>query len=249
MKIRHCSLVGTLLLLLAAVVPWATGFQLLPAMTRWLDVGERPQPADYVMVLTGDENTRPFAAAALIESGFAQRALVAGSAGQDDGAILPRTDDVVRQVLLKRGVPETDITVLPGAAATTYDEARALAAFLCNHDNARVIVLTSDFHTRRSRWTFARALADRAGQVSIVSAPVDEFEPERWWRNETGFATIVAEYLKLGFYLTYYSHLGTWLAACSSLTLIAVWARRRQTKPSPCAGEPQGKLTPLQRDG
>ena len=38
-------------------------------MASWLDVGQQPRQADYVMVLNGGENTRPFAAAALVGAG------------------------------------------------------------------------------------------------------------------------------------------------------------------------------------
>lgn len=37
---------------------YATRGLTLPLVARWLDVGETPRRADYVMVLTGDENTR-----------------------------------------------------------------------------------------------------------------------------------------------------------------------------------------------
>ena len=43
---------------------------ILPAVASWLDVGEPPQPADAIMLLTGDAETRPFAAAALWKAGW-----------------------------------------------------------------------------------------------------------------------------------------------------------------------------------
>ena len=122
-------------LLLAAVVLatcWATHPRLLRAAASWLDVGERPRKADYVMVLNGGEDSRPFAAAALVKAHWARRALVAETAPSPEviDGIVPPYHEINRRVLLKRGVPAADVTILPGAAATTYDEAVALAAFL-----------------------------------------------------------------------------------------------------------------------
>ena len=146
----------------------------------------RPRPADYVMVLNGGEETRPFAAAALVKAGFARHVLVAATAVSPNvkDRIIPPYHEINHQVLLKRGIPERDITILPGAAATTFDEAAALAAFLAERPHARVLVVTSDYHSRRSRWIFARTLADRAEQVTFVSAPTDEFRMDCWWQDE-----------------------------------------------------------------
>lgn len=143
--------------------------------------------------------------------------------------IAPPYHEINRRVLLLRGVPAAAITILPGAAATTYDEAAALAAFLRRKPNAEVLVVTSDYHTRRSRWVFARVLRDRGWQVSFVSAPSDGFSIDRWWQSQVGLLAIVTEYLKLVFYAAAYGHLGYWLAACGVLWLTARWARRHQS--------------------
>src|SRR5437867_1821741 len=49
----------------------------LVAMARFLDVSEPAQPTDYVMVLGGDMQIRPFVAAALLNAGLARKAVVA----------------------------------------------------------------------------------------------------------------------------------------------------------------------------
>ena len=72
--------VGILLLLVAMGLLWATHRQLLVALARWTDVGARPQPADYVMILNGDEETRPFMAAALVKAGLAHHVLIGETA-------------------------------------------------------------------------------------------------------------------------------------------------------------------------
>jgi uncharacterized SAM-binding protein YcdF (DUF218 family) len=220
---------GTLLLAVALALLWAAHAPLLRAMARWLDVGEPPRPAEYVMVLNGCEDTRPLVAAALVGAGFARHALVAEVAPSPAADYaFPPCHEINRQVLLRRGVPESDITVLPAAALSTYDEAETLAAFLRDRPNSRVLVVTSDCHTRRSRWIFARTLAERADQLWFVSAPSDDFGVDDWWRAETGFITIVMEYLKFAFYVARYGHLGYWLAACGLLAVVAAWIRRRE---------------------
>ncbi len=216
---------------------WFAHPYLLRAMAQWFDVGERPQPTDYVMVQGGDETTRPFTAAALIKAGYARYAIAAKikQSPNVSARVLPPTHEIIRQSLIKCGVPERNILILPGEAATTFDEAAALAAFLENRPTARVLVITSDFHTRRSRWIFAGMLADRAGQVSFVSAPTDIFPLDRWWHYEEGFTTIANEYAKLAFYIVRYGRFAYWLAACGVLMLTIACVRRRNPILSPAA--------------
>jgi uncharacterized SAM-binding protein YcdF (DUF218 family) len=231
---------GLLLSAAAMVLLWTTHDRLLCAMARWLDVGEQPQHAEYAMVLNGDENTRPFVAAALVNAGLAKHVLVTEVIATPLVAdqIIPPYHEINRQVLLRRGVPADRISILPAQAATTFDEANALAAFLKDRPNASVLIVTNDCHTRRSRWAFARVLAGGIGRVSFVSAPTDQFSMDRWWQNEEGFVTIVTEYLKLAFYAVRYGYFGYWLGACCALALVA----RR-------IGAAYGMRTPFQRDG
>jgi uncharacterized SAM-binding protein YcdF (DUF218 family) len=231
MRFKRRLFLRLLLWTAALTLLWAMHLWLLQTMAGWLDVGERPKQAEFIMVLNGYEDTRPFVAAALWNAGLAKHVLIAQTAVRAEGEtlILSACHEINRLVLLHCGVPPSDITILPAATKTTYDEAKVLADFLKSHPQSRVIVVTSDYHTRRSRWAFARALAERAGQVSFVSAPTDEFERDTWWQDEEGFVTVVTEYLKLAFYLLWYGHLGYWLAACSGLTLVASWIRRRES--------------------
>ncbi len=219
-------LLGVLLALCVAMYP-----QWLRAMAHWLDVGTHPQRAEYVMVLNGGEDTRPFMAAALVKAGFARHVLIVRTpptpVAEDE--ILPPTYEINRCVLLNRGVPASNITILPGAATTTFDEAMALAAFLADKPKTRVLVVTNEYHSRRSRWVFARTLADRADQVRFISAPSDQIPMDYWWRDEEGSVTIIPEYLKLIFYVVRYGYLGYWLVACGALLLVAHWIRRRES--------------------
>jgi len=195
---RWCFLV----LAVAAAVPVGVYLgreYLLPPMAYWLDVGGPPQRADYVMVLPGDANVRPFVAAALVKAGLAGRVLVpkTETAPEVDDGIYPPSDELIGRVLVRRGVAPEKIVILSGRSNSTCGDARVLAEFLESSPGARVSVVTNNYHTRRARWIFARVLKDRTGQVSFVSAPTEGFRPDNWWRVQEGFLAIVSEYLKL----------------------------------------------------
>jgi uncharacterized SAM-binding protein YcdF (DUF218 family) len=147
---------------------------------------------------------------------------------EEDGLSLP-TDEVNRQVLLRRGVPEADILVLERAVDSTFHEAWALADFLDRQPGARVTIVTSSFHTRRTRWIFATALGSRASQMAMVSAPLEDLPLDRWWTTSIGRETVPAEYMRLLYYLFRYSRT-PWLVVLAILAAVAsvyVYCERR----------------------
>ena len=203
---RGClSIPGILLVAIAFL--WAGRAWILTSMGEWLDVGVSPQCADYVMILMGDENTRPFAAAALVQTGWARQALASqgkklpGMADDDELC----GNEIFRRVMREQGVPPEKFITLPGAATTTFDEAQALAAFLESHSDASVLIVTNHYHTRRARWIFSRVLPSSV-TVSMISVPSDGFELREWWKNENGWLTVISEYFKLVFYDFRYGH-------------------------------------------
>ena len=194
-------LLGLLLVGVVAVGIYLGRGYVLPPLANWLDVGVTPQSVDYVMVLPGDESLRPFVAAALVKVGLAGQVLVpkTESSPAVEDRIYPPADEVIRRVLVYRGVPQDKIVILDGKSSDTSGDALALATFLESSPNVRVAVVTNDYHTRRTRWIFAVVLGDRARQVSFVSSPTESFRADNWWESEAGFVAIVGEYLKLAF--------------------------------------------------
>jgi uncharacterized SAM-binding protein YcdF (DUF218 family) len=150
----------------------------LPALARYLDVSEPAQATDYVMVLGGDAETRPFAAAALLHAGLAQKALIArikASADSQDGLVASE-QELIRDVLVHQGTLPDAIRMLPGnECRSTFDEASALAEFLASEKQSTVTVVTSGYHTRRVRMIFRKILREHAACVHFRGAPTDGF--------------------------------------------------------------------------
>jgi uncharacterized SAM-binding protein YcdF (DUF218 family) len=181
--------------------------RVLPALARFLDVSEPAQATDYVMVLGGDLETRPFAAAAFLRAGLARKALMANiqpSVDSLDG-IVASEQDLIRAVLVRQGVAPDAIGRLPGKECrSTFDEACALAEFLAAEPDSSVTVVTSSYHTRRVRMIFRKVLGERAVRVHFRGVPSDGFNENNWWHFEGGLLAYLNEYLKLAFYLVRY---------------------------------------------
>jgi uncharacterized SAM-binding protein YcdF (DUF218 family) len=176
------------------------------AAARFLDVSEKPTATDYVMILGGHVQTRPFIAAELLNAGLARKAVVATilCSGDNLGGILPPEQEVIRSVLVHEGVSPDAVVILPNPCASTFDEACALAEFLQSQPPRSVTVVTCCQHTRRTRWIFRRVLGPRAAQLHLVGVPQGGFDETNWWQFESGISTYLCEYAKLAFYLVHY---------------------------------------------
>ena len=241
---RSLLVIGASLAVLL-IVGWFARGAILPAAGRWLNVGGLPERADFVMLLTGDENTRPFAAAALVKTGWAPRLLFAqakNSFGIDEHDERS-CNEIIRRIMQQQGVPDDDFIALPGAAATTFDEAHALAAYLADHPAKRVLIVTNENHTRRARWVFSQVLPASV-QIAMIGVPSDEFSLGEWWRTDKGSLQVPGEYLKFAFYWLCYRN--AWLfagvlAAIASLLLIIRHRRRsaaRSALPDAAVSQP-----------
>jgi uncharacterized SAM-binding protein YcdF (DUF218 family) len=221
--------------LLLAVLGLLTGLYLgraalLPRLASWLDVGRPPKPADVIMLLNGEAETRAMAAAALWKAGWAPRILLTTVADdpQRGRSTVPLEHEINLRVLAACGVPRSAVTLLDGQARSTYDEATVAAGYLEQSSPRRLLALTNGFHTRRARWIFQRVLGSGVEEISMISVPTDDLRVATWWQSERGFATVAGEYLKLGFYILRYSYLGAEVAVVVAAWLVWRGYRRKR---------------------
>ncbi|MBW3596947.1 MAG: YdcF family protein [Planctomycetes bacterium] len=196
---------GTFLALVLGAL-YVSRAETLPWLSRFFNVGQTPVPVEYVLVLNGNPQTRPFVAAAMYNSGLAGEVLVtqAGPTPETEDGLVLREDEIIRQVLVARGVPVEKIRILPGEIASTYDEARSLQRFLDQRPGATFAVVTDDFHTRRARWIFHKVLEGKSDWMHFVAAPLDDVQPETWWRTERGATIYLSELVKFAYYVVRY---------------------------------------------
>jgi uncharacterized SAM-binding protein YcdF (DUF218 family) len=198
----HCAKKCGLFLLIvfiAAAIGAAVG---LSYAGEWLSVGDRPQKADAILVLGGGYS-RPFQAADLYRQGYARKIYVSVPAreGQyrlldEAGVPFPREEEVVRQVLLKKGVPASAIEYFGKESVSTAAEAQA-ARVLFAGGAPKLLIVTSPYHLRRARITFADALP--AAEIRMIATSYDPF-PLAWWKDQNAARNVLLELAKISFY-------------------------------------------------
>lgn len=200
--IMHCAKkcgLFLLIVLIAAAVGTAAG---LSQVADWLSTADRPQQAEAILVL-GGSYSRPFQAADLYRQGLARRIYVSVPAREDQhrlldeaGIAFPREEAVVREVLLKKGVPASAIEYLGKDLISTAAEARAARALFAK-GAPRLLVVTSPYHLRRARMTFADALP--AADIRMIASSYDPL-PQAWWKDQSAARHVLLELAKISFY-------------------------------------------------
>ncbi len=189
---------------LSVILVFVFRASILTALADGLIVNEVPHPADIIFLLNGDIDTRPFRASELYKQGLAPLVVIART--RDTPAVkmglVPNLTDISVSILERTGVPPAKIIILPftGGVTSTFDEAEALHGYIDSVPVRQVMLVTSEFHTRRAKWIFERELSGLPVTLEMVAVPYAAFDRASWWKNETGLITLNNEYLKLVYY-------------------------------------------------
>ena len=198
----HCAKKCGLFLLVVFLIVTAGSVAGLFYAADWLSVADQPKKADAILVLGGDLS-RPFQAADLYRQGLARKIYVSAPVRKDDyrlldmaGIAYPREEEVMRDVLLKRGVPAGAIEYLGKDLISTAGEAQAARALFAKRA-PRLLIVTSPYHVRRARLIFTDAMP--AADIRMIASSYDPL-PSAWWKDQTAARNVMQELAKLVFY-------------------------------------------------
>lgn len=153
----------------------------LAALGRALVRADSPGRAELAVVLAGDWwGNRILKAGDLVRQGYVPRALVSGP----DGAYGYHECDLAIPFAARRGYPEHWFLHLHHRGYSTREEAQAVLPELRRRGIRSVLIVTSDYHTRRAGAIY-RSLAPDL-QIRVVAAPDAFFRADTWWQTRQG---------------------------------------------------------------
>ncbi|MGB8769568.1 MAG: YdcF family protein [Candidatus Korobacteraceae bacterium] len=136
-----------------------------------------PQPADVILVLAGGNDARYAHAVELQKEGFAERIILDADASQNR---FGKSDaDLAVDFLRENGAIDSE--VCPIHEDSTFGEAVDVKRCLQRQKVNSVLIVTSDFHTRRALSIFRKRLPQYEWSVAAASAPYHF--ANRWWRH------------------------------------------------------------------
>jgi uncharacterized SAM-binding protein YcdF (DUF218 family) len=102
--------------------------------------------------------------------------------------------DLMTRDLESRGVPTKAIVRFSHRANNTLEEAKDLQILIAQNGWRRILLVTSNYHTRRARYIFRKFLPADVS-LEVVGAFDPEFEPATWWQSRQGRKTFLLETL------------------------------------------------------
>ncbi len=181
-----------LLLVLLALLALMYLFRrpLLRAGGEWWVVDDGLEKADAIVLLSDDNYhaDRAARAAELYHAHWAPRIVASGRMLRRYAGIA----ELMQRDLTERGVPADAVVRLPHSADSTREEAQVVQQLVAERGWRRILVVTSNYHTRRTRYIYRRVFPASI-EVRVVPAWDSGFDPGHWWHSRRGVKLFLHE--------------------------------------------------------
>lgn len=194
---RRLVLIGLSVIVLAVIF----NQQILYALGSMLVDAGPPHKADIIIVLGGDsDGGRIMKAAELMREGYAPRVLVSGVAD-----IYGRTEsDLAIDFAVSKGAPRERFVPLYESNLSTTDEVSNDLREALARGAHSILVVTSEYHSRRSSRIFRRESSGMGVQVFMVASDTPAWGHGKWWHSREGqklwlveFEKTIADFLRI----------------------------------------------------
>lgn len=155
----------------------------------WI-VEDSLERSDAIIVLSDDNfyADRATRAAQVYRDGMAPLVVASGRRLRPRAGIA----ELMEHDLIERGVPKDKILPVAHNADNTREEAEALAQIAAQRKWKSVIIVTSNYHTRRARYIFSKVFPHDV-VIRVTGARDGDFDPERWWEKRISIKKIARE--------------------------------------------------------
>jgi uncharacterized SAM-binding protein YcdF (DUF218 family) len=146
-------------------------------------VEDQLEHADAIIVI-GDDNLagdRASKAAALFRAGWAPQVVASGRMLRPYAGVA----ELIARDLESQGVPSAAVVRFAHYASNTREEAEALRGLVTERGWRRILLVTSNYHTRRARYIF-RHVFPAALAIAVIPAQDSQFDPGSWWQSPNG---------------------------------------------------------------
>jgi uncharacterized SAM-binding protein YcdF (DUF218 family) len=156
---------------------------------EWV-VEDSLERADAIIVLSDDNfyADRAAQAADLYRHGMAPYVVASGRKLRPYAGIA----ELMEHDLVERAVPKDKILRVSHEAENTREEAQILRQQAIERKWRSVIVVTSNYHTRRARYIFTHVFPP-AVVVRVSAAKDGDFDPSAWWEKRVSVKRLATE--------------------------------------------------------
>jgi uncharacterized SAM-binding protein YcdF (DUF218 family) len=188
---------------------------ILTSYAKFFHINSYSKGADAILVLSGGSGNRVDRAIELLQSGYSKRILLTQEIeNKRKYDFIPTSMDIKKKILAHHNITNYHmIPSLKGGATSTFDEAYDLVKYLEKNNLNHIIIVTSDFHTKRAKYAFdkvlkANNLLDKI-KVEMASSKSGVHKDNNWWKYESGLKTYPIEGMKFLVYLFRYKNISS----------------------------------------
>jgi uncharacterized SAM-binding protein YcdF (DUF218 family) len=185
--------------LLLILVLYAAHPVYLAALGRFLITSDPLQRADAVLVLSGDQarSERLLHAVQLWKAEYASKIVLSAKLAEWQS---DEDYPAWRYAMKLKALPKRFLLVARHDVDSTKEEAQFLLPFVQKHGFKTVIVVTSNFHSRRAKKVFQEQWDGSGVRVLISPAPSYQYHPDDWWKHRADSRTFFFEFSKTLWY-------------------------------------------------
>ncbi len=188
------------------VVLWSARGSILRELGGHLIKVDQVTHADLVYALGGAPLERGRELAELLARGTAPLGVTTGgnpSHSMEAYGLEVLEAELTRQAALRAGALPALLDTL-ARGTSTWEEAAHVLADAGRRGADTIVVVTTEFHTRRVGRVFRKRFKGSGIVVLVHGARSLDYDPERWWDTEEGLLMVNNEYVKLLYYALKY---------------------------------------------
>lgn len=155
-------------------------------------VVDNPRPSDVILVLAGERDRRPARALELLDKGYAPLVVIDAPA---DTKFFGFTEAELAKKYVAQLPQKARVQVCPIVGLSTRDESRDADKCLAGQTAKQILIVTSDYHTRRALSILRHELPGRSFSVAAAYDPTQY--GALWWTHRQWAKTFFDEWLRL----------------------------------------------------
>ena len=171
---------------------------ILKAIGNYLVENDSLEKSDAILVLGGDDEkgNRVSKGAKLYKEGYGKYLILSGR------EIRWNTfeTDIMEKQASHLKVPKLAIINAKNKASSTLAEAKFLKQLFEKRHFKSIIIVTSNYHTKRAKWVFSKVLKGTNIKISVHPSENSNYNPSSWWKDRNSTKTLFYEYTKLLWY-------------------------------------------------
>lgn len=180
--------------------------EILLKLAQILIVEDSLKHANYTFVLSGSPYDRGSLAAQFFHQKATDTIVCTGKNIPHDFKAMGweiTESEIARNFIQLQKVPASNIIIIK-EGTSTHEEANAILEFCEKRAIKKIIIVSTDFHTRRIQKVFKTKFAQKNIEIIIRAAPSSSYNSQAWWKSEYGLISLQNEYVKLGYYFLKY---------------------------------------------